>query len=171
MWPNHFKLRYTISLSDDDDSLTCRLVLVNLNKRKSLFHQAALHTYFGVSHIDHTRISGDFRGQSYIDKADGNKFKTETRDVVTVPTFTDAVYFGSHKTPITVQCNDSAIQIVPKEGFEDAVVWNPYSNPNMKQVTNWRDFVCVESAMIKPKEVKAGGEWIGEFSLKPRQAN
>ena len=142
-------------------------VIKNTNTDKPFHHQCALHTYFQVSDISEVEIFGDFRGKSYIDKCDDNKVKKEARQVITIPEFTDAVYKGAHKNPITVASKLGKIAIVPAAGFSDVVVWNPYGNRDMEFVTNWRELVCVESAVIDPVKLEPGEEWIGEFSLRP----
>lgn len=169
-WNKEFELRYKVTLGDTE--LAVELTARNTGAAPFL-HQAALHTYFRVSDIREARISGAFAGSTFIDKTDRNARKVERRNVLDIVKFTDAVYLGVHKKsqPVSLQSGEGfrRIEIVPETGFEDCVVWNPGgTQPGMEHVENWRDYVCIESAMIEPQELAPGEEWVGRFALRPQ---
>lgn len=166
LWPHSFRAELLVAL---DESLTLTLRVANTGDSGFDF-TAALHTYLRVDDVRQARVEG-LRGVPYVDKVDDGARKVEDRDAVTVTGETDRVYVGA---PDRLRVRDAAAGrtvVVEKEGFPDAVVWNPWTElarelPDLGDEEYLR-MLCVESgAVAEPVRLAPGEEWKGTLRLR-----
>ncbi|CAI6001675.1 unnamed protein product [Closterium sp. NIES-64] len=161
IWPHSFELRMKVALGRGGELLSSMRVL-NTDS-KALSFTCALHTYFRVSDISEVRIEG-LETLDYFDNLDALKRVTDQGDSITFDSEFDRIYLN---TPAKVAIVDHAIKktyLVKKDGFLDAVVWNPWEKKARAMSDmgegEYKRFVCVEAAAIeKPVQLKPGEEW------------
>ncbi|CAK0757099.1 hypothetical protein CVIRNUC_002512 [Coccomyxa viridis] len=171
LFPHRFELRVTISIGDEELEQT----LEARNSGDEPFElTAALHTYIAVSSIEKAHVVG-LKGVEYMDSLQDKKRLTEQGDSITFSEELDRIYLS---TPDTLEVVDEgkkrAIQI-EKEGFPDAVVWNPW----IKKAAGMADFgddeykemVCLEPAVAGsgPVALQPGKTWRAKQTLSVRQ--
>ncbi|KIZ07527.1 aldose 1-epimerase [Monoraphidium neglectum] len=165
-YPHPFQLRVTVTLADE--SLTQKLTAINTGSSPIAF-TCALHTYFTASAIDKVRVEG-LDGVGFTDSLQGGKPLTQEGPVV-FDQEVDRVYIG---TPGSIKIFDdgagSCVEIV-KEGFPDAVVWNPWVEKS-KAMGDFGDdeyqvMLCIEPAVAGSGAVtlQPGKTWNGTQTL------
>lgn len=128
-------------------TLTAQSLSINLSCNQPILQQAALHSYFQVSDLLQTQITGI--GEQYRDKVQQNlqvtqepqlTFDREIDRVYTQPAAKLALQSGQHSIAIAQQ------------GFDSTVVWNPWADrcAAISDLANdsYQHFVCVESARL-----------------------
>jgi len=132
---------------------------------------AAFHTYFKLrgGGIDSTAIVG-LQGIRYLDSLLRRKECVQEDERVIFPGEVDRIYCGAPEL-LTIFVGDQELCKLSKDGFKDAVVWNPGANKARLMADfgddEWKDMVCVEVAQAGsgPIELKAGEEWRGAQTL------
>jgi glucose-6-phosphate 1-epimerase len=161
IWPYAFRAELTVSLAD---SLSMTLAVTNTGEQPFAF-TGALHTYFRVDDIRHAAVEG-LNGVTYIDKTRDRQRFRETRDQLRVGAETDRVYVDA---PAELRIRGAAggrTVTLRREGFRDAVVWNPWAEgaralPDFAPDEYLR-MLCVEAAAAaEPVPVAPGETWRG----------
>ncbi len=136
------------------EQLRMRLEVENIGQTPAPF-ECALHTYYAVEDVCAISIEG-LDGATYLDKTDDYARKTQSGDV-TIEGETDRVYLDA-PGPITIRDAARTIQITGAAGWRSTVVWNPWSEKaaRMKDLDEWRKFVCVECGAIADDAVSLG---------------
>jgi len=142
MWPQATLAMYTITIGK---ALTLELVTSNKSDEPLTLGQA-LHTYFNVSDIEQTTVTG-LEDKDYLDKTTGFERKTQA-GLITIKQEVDQVYL---QTADDVVINDVKRKIqIKKEGSLSTVVWNPWQEVADKMgdlgKEGYRHMLCVESA-------------------------
>ena len=142
MWPQATLAVYKITMGE---ILTLELVTSNMSSKALMLGQA-FHTYFNVSDIEQTRVTG-LEGKDYLDKTTGFERKTQAGPI-TVMQEVDRVYL---QTADDVVIDDVKRKIkIEKEGSLSTVVWNPWQEVADKMgdlgKEGYRHMLCVESA-------------------------
>ena len=111
-------------------------------------------------------------GMSYIDKTlEGIPTNKETRDLVTLSSWTDRVYLN---TPDQLTINNVSQEggklLFSKTNLPDTVVWNPWeamaSGMGDLGGDNWSDFICVEAGQcVTPVVLQPGQQWSASHKL------
>ncbi|EFJ24374.1 hypothetical protein SELMODRAFT_267799 [Selaginella moellendorffii] len=168
-WPHSFEVRMRVTLKRGGDlAQTIRVRNTNTDN-KSFSFTIALHTYFSVSDINEVRIEG-LETLEYMDNLQQRKRFTEQGDSITFDGEVDKVYLGAPTKIAIVDHEKKRTIVVKKEGFPDAVVWNPWDK-RAKAMSDFGDdeylhMVCVEPAVIEtPITLKPGEEWRGRQEL------
>ncbi|KAJ8601385.1 hypothetical protein CTAYLR_004986 [Chrysophaeum taylorii] len=164
MWDEPFSCFFKVGLTEA--ALETVLTVNNVDLKSEGFEfQAALHSYFDVSSIGATTISGDsFEGSSYLDKmADPPATCTETRKEITIAEEYDRVYKGVSDPVLKDEGKKRQLKILNKQGYKDTVIWSPYGNEAM----GFNKFVCVESVAFDKVTLAGGESWVGEMALVP----
>ncbi len=145
LWPLSFSLRFIVIVAR-----TLEATLEARNVSTEFMHfEDALHTYLAVADVRSISIEG-LDGAEYLDRADGEKRKTEQAKVIGLSGETDRLYYSS-AAKVTVR--DPGLGrsiIVEKENSGATVLWNPWSRKSaqMKDMgtDEWQSMVCVETA-------------------------
>lgn len=158
-WPHPFLAEVTVSLGD---SLEMRLAVTNTGDGPFSF-TAALHSYFRIADVRETTVEG-LQGIRYRDKVQGGVELLDTEDAVHFRGETDRVYLGAPATVRIVDAVGGRIFELRKQGFDDLVVWNPWS----EWARSTQDFgdeeylrmVCAEAAQVgEPVQLEPGQSW------------
>jgi len=140
---DRFLLAYQVSFGKE---LKLRLSVAN-DGDQPLHFEEALHTYLHVGDVEQARVHGLYETQ-YLDKTDNFARKMQTAPVLTLTGPTDRPYLNT-TSPIVV--DDPALHrriTVTKGNSNTTVVWNPWSNHGLADMTDdgWRHMLCIESA-------------------------
>jgi glucose-6-phosphate 1-epimerase len=141
-WPHAFSLQLHVAVSANELQLSLRVA----NSGDGVFtFAAALHTYFKVDDVGAVRVSGVQDGVLTID----GKLDQIFRDVAP-----------------RIGVNDLELA---SEGFRDAVVWNPGAEDaaalSDMEDAEYREFVCVEPALLAPLRLEPGSSWQGQHRI------
>jgi glucose-6-phosphate 1-epimerase len=163
LWPHAFALELTVRISGP----VLQLELDCENTGADAFDfMAALHTYVRVDDLTDVRLHG-LQGLRYIDSVTG-KDELDTQETVRVNAELDRIYAQARR-PLLLREPKHALRI-EQEGFEDVVVWNPWSDkcvalPDMPD-DDYHQMLCVEAARIhQPVSLPAGENWTGRQIL------
>ncbi|MES2308169.1 MAG: D-hexose-6-phosphate mutarotase [Verrucomicrobiota bacterium] len=131
-------------------SLTMRLVFHN-SSNEDLSIEDCMHTYFQVGDIRQVSIQG-LKGVSYLDKVDGGKSKTETKESIRIESEVDQVYLNTSGTTEILDESFRRRIRIQKEGSNSAVVWNPWVDKS-KSMADFGDeeyvnMLCVECGNV-----------------------
>lgn len=146
LWPHRFRLILKVTVGK---KLTMELTTQNRGETPFEITQA-LHTYFTIGDIAHTKITG-LEGCSYIDKTDESSKKMENIPII-IEAETDRVYPTSGGDIVIY---DEALNRnirIESEGSHTAVVWNPWIRVCEQKadlaVEDYKKLVCIETANI-----------------------
>jgi len=141
IWDYMFDLEIVFSISE---SLSVEIITTNTDSKEFMITEA-LHSYFGVSHINDVKIMG-LEGKKYIDTLVDEAFTQEGAIVINKEV--DRVYQGVDKE-IVLQDATAEVNINAK-GSSSSVVWNPWiekgSNMSGMHKDAYKEFVCIETA-------------------------
>jgi len=142
MWPQATLVVYKITIGQ---TLTLELITTNKSEESFTLGQA-LHTYFNVSDIEQTTVTG-LEGKDYLDKTTGFERKTQDGNII-IKQEVDRIYL---QTADAVVIDDAKRKIkIEKKGSLSTVVWNPWQDVANKMgdlgTEGYRHMLCVESA-------------------------
>ena len=166
LWPHPFLAELRVTLAG---KLEIALRVTNTGSEPLEF-TCALHTYLRVEDVRRTSVEG-LRGVRYLDKVAGGEERTEEREEVTFGGEVDRVYL---EAPDRLRVRDGAAGhtvVVEKEGFRDAVVWNPWAElarelPDLEDDEYLR-MLCVEPGNVgAPVRLAPGESWNGTQRLR-----
>lgn len=146
-----FAVRYDIALAPDHARFTLRVT----NDGDAAFSfEAALHTYLRVGDISEVSIQG-LEDASYRDKTGG--FARRVQDgAVRLGAEVDRIYDSTADVVLHDTRLGRTLR-VGKLGSPHTVVWNPgeHKASAMDDVGEgeWRQFVCVEAAVVAPEQI------------------
>lgn len=147
-------------------TLSMELVITNAGHETVEF-TCGLHTYLRVDEIADSVLLGLER-TPYLDALENLAISAPSNEDLSAPINVDRVYVDA---PMRLQldCRDASLAIT-QSGFADTVVWNPgaliASGFTDLAGDEWRQFVCVEAAQIKPAvQLAAGARWCGSQRL------
>ncbi len=149
-----------------DAALEVQLAVVNREDAASAF-TCGLHTYLRVDDIAEATLSGLER-TGYLDALAGLAETPAEAAALHSPINIDRVYI---EAPARLQLDDGHERLaISQSGFGDTVVWNPGAEiaRGFSDLVGdeWRRFLCVEAAQIKPPLVLApGATWRGSQRL------
>lgn len=144
LWPHRFRLILKLTVGKQ---LTMELTTQNRGESPLELTQA-LHTYFAIGDITHTRITG-LEEFTYSDKADNGHEKTKD-EAIFINAEIDRVYpTDGDKIVLHDDANKRNIHI-ECEGSHTAVIWNPWVR-GCEQKTDltavdYKKMVCIETA-------------------------
>jgi len=148
MWPNEFKLTYTVTL--DRDVLGLELRVTNTGAEGFAFEEA-LHTYLAVGDVRGVSVEG-LAHTTYLDKTDNFAEKSQDAAPITITGETDRVYLGTAGTCTIEDPGAGRRIVVEKEHSEATVVWNPWVEKAKAMADfgdeEWVKMLCVETANV-----------------------
>jgi glucose-6-phosphate 1-epimerase len=171
LWPHSFRLELAVTVGGD--ALDVELRVRNTGDTELAF-TCALHTYF-ATRSEAVQIGG-LQRRPYVNNIDGTPGLDDADGPLIVDRATGRIYFGV-ADPLALQ-DDAARVVIRQDGFRDVVVWNPGAHPPGPlpglPPDGYRQFVCVEAALIEqPVVLAAGTSWRGsqnvEASGRPRE--
>ena len=159
LWPHTFLASLSVVL--DEGGVEQRLEIFNRGAEEIEF-TVALHSYFCVADVREAAVLG-LRGISFHDK-ELDRDRAQDEDELTVRGPLDRVY---RNAPDLLSIRDGAggrMLVIEKEGFADAVVWNPWIEGAAKlddmADDEYLQMLCVEAGSVAvPVRVEAGGRW------------
>ncbi|KAH7291431.1 hypothetical protein KP509_29G016800 [Ceratopteris richardii] len=166
-WNFSFEFRLRVTLGPHGElGLTARVRNVDT---KPFTFMVALHTYFSVSDISEVRVEG-LETLDYLDNLQNRERFTEQGDALTFESEVDRIYLNA---PTKIAIIDHELKrtfVLKKDGFSDAVVWNPWERKAKAMVDladdEYKHMLCVEPAVIeKPITLKPGEEWKGRHKI------
>ncbi|HEX8276724.1 MAG TPA: D-hexose-6-phosphate mutarotase [Longimicrobiaceae bacterium] len=167
LWPHAFRAELRVAL--DADSLAVALRVANTGDGTMAF-TCALHTYFRVDDVRRAVVEG-LRGVRYLDKLRAGGAFAEERGEVGFAGEVDRVYVDAPDRLRVRGAAGGRTVTVEKQGFGDAVVWNPWEEgarglPDMADDEYLR-MLCVEpAAAAEPVHLAPGEEWTGVQRLR-----
>lgn len=159
-----YALKLCVSLSDT--ALRVDLAITNTGSDVAEF-TCGLHTYLRVDDIADVVLHG-LEKTVYMDALDALILKPAEATPLQAPINVDRVYVQAPKY-LQLRSGTSALTMT-QAGFGDTVVWNPGAEI-ARTFTDladeeWRQFLCVEAAQIKPPvQLAAGASWQGSQVL------
>jgi glucose-6-phosphate 1-epimerase len=160
-WPHSFRAEYHVSL---DEALTTTLRVTNTGEQPFGF-QSALHTYHRVDDIRQVLIEG-LEGVRYRERGEGEGEQPAASEPLRIRGETDRIYLDA---PDRLRVRDAArglTLVIEKQGFADAVVWNPWID-RARALADLGDdeyevMLCVEPAnIVVPTRLVPGEVWSG----------
>jgi glucose-6-phosphate 1-epimerase len=147
-WAYAFELALRVSVQGAGLAMT--LEVRNTGTHPFAF-AAALHTYHLVEDVEAVRIAG---------------VQAETLAV------TDKLDEVFERIAGTITFDNGADKLLLQQsGFTDAVVWNPGAADAAAladmEDEEYRNFVCIEPALLGPETLEPGGVWRGEYRIDP----
>lgn len=153
------ELSFRISLSEPDwcglsaeltiglaDALTLTLTSVNAGDNP-LIIGSALHSYFAIGDIHHTRLYG-MKGRRYLDQLQpGAGVQLARAEPLAFQAETDRIYYGAENWRIEGQALSVEIN---STGSNSSVVWNPWREKSARlshfNADDYLAMLCVETA-------------------------
>lgn len=162
MWPHRFVAELAVVMGPG--SLTLRFTVNNVGAA-ALRWAGTLHTFVALD-AARTLIRGLGPGR-YVDRGRGSRPSEDTEAVLRIPGHTDRAYLDAGPE---VEVDDGRRRLlIGKAGFRDTVVWNPgpETSPRFSDLRadDYRRFVCIEAAEVRPVTVAGGAEWRGSQTL------
>lgn len=163
IWPFDFQLDLEVVVGDE---LAITLTCVNTGKEQFSF-QAALHTYFALTDLQHVTIEG-LAGLTYLDNLRQRAATQEAAEKLHIASEVDRIYLNTPELLTLSNINKKGESIsIQKWNLPDAVVWNPWIEKT-KQLSdlapdNYKDFICLEcgaignSIEVQPRYHYSGG--------------
>lgn len=155
LWPHKFNSTLKFSLSND---LKISLMTENTDE-KDWTYSGAIHTYFKVSDIAKTQISGV--GQRYYDGVQ-DYVECQGENVMTIDKETIRVCIDPQDTIVVTDSDEEKNITVENHGHNAAVVWNPWKETTQAMADmpdeDYKKMLCVESTIYgqTPVTVKVG---------------
>ncbi|MBD2764098.1 D-hexose-6-phosphate mutarotase [Kocuria sp. cx-455] len=150
VFPHPFRAAYTVAAGAE---LSMSLTVTNTGPTAFEFEEA-LHTYLSVGDSRRISIEG-LDGARYFDKV--TQQQQEQAGPIAITDETDRVYYSDG----TVQVKDPAMGrtlTVAKEGSDNTVVWNPWTEKSKAMGDfaddEWQSMVCVETANVLDNAVR-----------------
>ncbi|HEX2202578.1 MAG TPA: D-hexose-6-phosphate mutarotase [Longimicrobium sp.] len=164
LWPHAFTAHLTVTLGD---TLAVELTVENAGEAPFDF-TCALHTYFRVDDVRRASVAG-LRGVRYRDKVTGGEV-VEAAEAVEIAGEVDRVYMGAPDALRILDPAGGRTVVLRREGFADAVVWNP--GPDLaRELPDLGDdeylrMLCVEAAnAASPVRLAPEERWVGRQTI------
>lgn len=139
-------LELTLTTVATDGALASTLLIRNLGDEDALI-EAALHSYFAVSAVTAIELRG-LEECPYVDKVTGGRAAPAA--AIEFGSLVDRIY-DVPRIPVDIVDTDwSRTLRITGTGSPQVVVWNPGPDAAPKDLGpgEWRDFVCVEAAIL-----------------------
>jgi glucose-6-phosphate 1-epimerase len=151
-WPHAFSARYRVVVGT---TLTMQLDVANTGEAPFSFEEA-LHTYFAVSDVRRTTISG-LEGRPYLDKVAAFAERVQPQEPIRVTAETDRVYLDTQATCTIHDPGWKRRISIAKQGSNSTVVWNPWIDKARAMPDfgddEWPEMVCVETCNVGANRV------------------
>jgi glucose-6-phosphate 1-epimerase len=146
VWPHYFHADLRLSIGR---TLTLALFVDNPDSI-AFSYEAALHTYFSVSHIERVSVSG-LENTEYQDKVSGSHQRQDS-DPIRFSGETDRVYLNTQAQCVIHDPGMNRRITIAKRGSGSTVVWNPWVQKARAMADfgddEWPGMVCIETANV-----------------------
>eukprot|EP00189_Rhodosorus_marinus_P009749 CAMPEP_0184738352 /NCGR_PEP_ID=MMETSP0315-20130426/1022_1 /TAXON_ID=101924 /ORGANISM="Rhodosorus marinus, Strain UTEX LB 2760" /LENGTH=353 /DNA_ID=CAMNT_0027206027 /DNA_START=22 /DNA_END=1083 /DNA_ORIENTATION=- len=161
-WSGDKKWEAVYAVTLNASGLETALRVTN-NGAEPIEFTAALHNYINCSNVEKVRVFG-LDNSKYMDRLDGDKEKDEPDDMgsgVAVTEETDRIYTNIENEVVVFDSGKLHVLTIRKTPtLPDTTLWNPFGSDGCD--SGWKNFVCVEAAVISTPAVVAPGEtWTG----------
>jgi D-hexose-6-phosphate mutarotase len=172
-WPHRFEADYTVVFGS---RLTLALKVTNRGDEAVVFEEA-LHTYFDVSDILATEVSG-LEGAAFHDRLAGPGPVSGEPGPVRFGAETDRTYLDTTARTTVHDTRAGRSVVIDKDGSAATVVWNPWIDKARALADfgddDWKNMVCVEVCNISDAAIHLapGGShtMVATLELDPTQA-
>jgi glucose-6-phosphate 1-epimerase len=162
-WPYQFGL--TLRVEVEGAELRMQLTVRNTGTQAFAF-SSALHTYLLVDDVGRITLDG-LQQQAFEDQLQNGEQGAGQSELLRIPGAMDRIYYGVRNDLILAEGSRSTV--LAQDGFSDVVVWNPGAETAATlsdlEPQEFRQFVCVEPAMIRSTRLEPGREWSGRYRL------
>ena len=153
LWPWPLSAVLKVSLGD-----TLELALQVRNTGVEAFDlEAALHSYLEVGDVTQVSLLG-LEDSPYLDKLNASRDARSTNGPLRLLGETDSIFLDTGSAVTVVDPVLGRRIVVEKEGSPCTVVWNPWRAKATAMADLgedlWARFVCVESAVTRPRAVR-----------------
>jgi glucose-6-phosphate 1-epimerase len=152
VWPHEFLLKHVIRVGR---TLEMSLIVENKGTESFLFEEA-LHTYYSVSDVLQTNITG-LQGVTYLDKNQNMAVVTQTEDQIVINGKNDRVYLNTQGACVLTDPRGRRKITVAKEQSNSTVVWCPWQMTPAGMADlgegQWQRMVCIETCNVKLNSV------------------
>lgn len=154
LWPYQFELYVCFNLGKN---LTISVTTKNTSDNQIPLTQA-IHTYFRVSNILETQVSG-FEQCEYFNKI-ANETSKQNEKILVVTKEIDRIYYQNN-AQVELQDKNNTLML-QHQGSDSTVIWNPWQT-NAKSMNDFDDdgyqqMLCVESAVTQQNFKLQAGE-------------
>ena len=159
LWPHEFRLQLTMTLAAGSLALD---VSVDNTGSTPLSFMLALHTYFRVADIAHTRVDGLDGCASWDSLVD---LHSHQQGSIHFDGDYDRV-FAAAAAPLSLTDGNRTLQVAQSASLGNTVVWNPGATKCATLADMPPDgfvqMLCIEAAQIDtPVTLAAGARWVG----------
>ena len=161
MWMHEFEYVYTVELCER--SLNTRVEVRNTGSDAFEF-TGALHSYFAATNISTVRVNG-LRGLRFLDKVADPMNPTEKvsdAESLSIESAVDSVFLDAPSLLSIETGHSTQLELESASGWKDAVVWSPWT----AMENCYKEFVCVENAMVRPSSLAPGDSFVAEMSIR-----
>ena len=152
LWPHYFGLRLAARIGP---ALEMSLEVYNTSNVAFTFEEA-LHTYFHVSDIRNTSVTG-LEGQTYRDRNISPDWQSDLAHEISFTRRTDRLYKATTASVTIVDRAQPRRIHIANENSQTTVVWNPWTSGPGEFLDlgpdDWEHFVCVETANARENSV------------------
>ncbi len=152
LWPCRFRLAHLVTVGP---TLKMELLTTNTDAREFRFEQA-LHTYFGISDIRQTTVTG-LENARYLSKTQGNAMRVQGDEPIRFTAQTDRLYNATDSACVIHDPGRHRRIVVEKSGSRSTVVWNPWTDKAKAMPDfgddEWPGMLCVETANAGPDAI------------------
>lgn len=150
VWPYQFKLVVQFIIGKTIEIS----VITHNDANQEFFLMEAIHSYFAIENIEHTRLQG-LNGLVFFDQLIQRE-EINRDDLVSVSSEVDAIYECPPHQLILVQKNKPALGITSKHA-NSIVVWNPWVDKaaSMSDFPDdgYQNMLCIESSNTRSKVI------------------
>lgn len=147
--------------------LSMSLSLLNESEQPAEI-ELALHTYFKVGDVASVKIQG-LEQIGFLDQLSGQTWPA-TGEAIEFSEETDRIYHGDASRVVLVDPEKARRIKVDSQGSRSTVVWNPWIEKSKRMADfgdhEYPEMCCIETANIRPNQVRLGPGEGTEVSLK-----
>lgn len=163
LWPHRFVAELDVQLGPG--SLTLAFSVANRD-RAAFDWAGTLHTFVALDTAQ-VALRGLGPGR-FVDRACGSRPGDDAGPVLRIGGHTDRAYLDAG--PEVTADDGKRRVLIGKTGFRDTVIWNPGPETSARfpdlRADDYRRFVCIEAAEVRPVTVPAGATWRGTQVLR-----
>ena len=143
----NFQVRFSVNFGA---ALEMSLDVENLHGQKETF-EAALHSYFSVSDVNHISIQG-LESAAFLDQLNNERCRASGQPIRFSQEI-DRIYFSKDEPILLLDKGWTRQIIIERFGSTSVVVWNPWIDKSRRlsdfSEDEWPSMCCVETAAVR----------------------